>query len=343
MRQQETLRALKSLGIPEDHVTFLGYPNQYLNQMWSTEHWLPDNPVRSVRTDSTSSPYNNSLTPNAVFCGESMLGDVRKVLLRVKPDVVVTIHPNDIHIDHWPTGAVVRFTLMEFAHNARLYTYLIHRDLWPVPRSYRPRLALDHPQALEPPQTLKKHQAIAMYKTQGGNIDPLLRAFARRNDLFALVPVGVWPGRISLGQSLIIRDSVADRIANREHPYADIQLVHVRLVGGRLAFQVTLRDSTKPGVTYHLSLHSGGVGSQDRTIAYYHWSGPDAFGSAIRSGRLEDIDNSTLAGAVTANVASIELPSPLEDGTRFIMVKSWTTMASKVIDETAETAFAVTP
>jgi hypothetical protein len=67
MRQRETIAAMKSLGLPAKNITFLGYPNEYLNQMWLPAHWLPNAPVRSRRTRSTRSPYSNSLTRGAVY------------------------------------------------------------------------------------------------------------------------------------------------------------------------------------------------------------------------------------------------------------------------------------
>ena len=155
MRQRETLNAMKLLGLSDQSVTFLGYPNEYLNQMWQPAHWQPTHPVRSIRTRSTTSPYVNSLTPHAVYCGQSMVDDVKTMLLREQPNTIITIQPNDIHVDHWPTYAAVRFALQElaaanvpFALNCRVYTYLIHRDQWPAPRGYWPALNLEPPASL---------------------------------------------------------------------------------------------------------------------------------------------------------------------------------------------------
>ena len=49
IRQNETLMGVGALGLPSSTVTFLGYPNRYLTNMWSPDNWLPENPIKSAK------------------------------------------------------------------------------------------------------------------------------------------------------------------------------------------------------------------------------------------------------------------------------------------------------
>ena len=210
-RQRETLAALHSLGLADDRVIFLGYPNQYLDQMWSPAHWRATDAVTSVRLKANASPYANAYTPHTPFCGAAVLRDVETILQAEQPDVVITLHPNDDHPDHWPTGTLVEFALDEmrrqrspFTVRCRVYMYLIHRAAWPSPRKYRPLLPLEPPARLvnggtawyalplTVGETLNKMNAIKLYHSQGGAIDPLLGSFARANELYGVEPLRLW-------------------------------------------------------------------------------------------------------------------------------------------------------
>jgi len=363
-RQQETLSAMRILGVPQDHVTFLGYPNQYLNQMWSPMHWLPANPVQSRRTRATRSPYNNSMTPGAVYCGQSMLNDVKTVLQREQPDIVITIHPNDIHVDHWPTYAVVGFALNElaqegapFARRAQMYTYLIHRPAWPVPRKDLPYAHLDPPQPLVDlkqtywmalpltmSETMIKRSALRQYHTQGGAIDPLLLSFIRSNELYGGVTEYTWPDSPDVPSHVIIRDQVGDSIPVINHPQADIASVTLTREGGQMHAAIYRRKPGATGTKFHLSMHAGGASPSDRLVVQYDWTLGQAEGVIVRGKQLAKLDKQHLAVQNDGKASIITAPWPLTDGRqRFFMVRAWTSDADdrRLIDQTATETFAI--
>src|SRR5512137_1590244 len=73
IRQQESLDALSTLGLPHDHVTFLGYPDRGTPALWN-DYWQRDTPFQSPFTASTRSPYPLTYNPSAAYAGESLLG-----------------------------------------------------------------------------------------------------------------------------------------------------------------------------------------------------------------------------------------------------------------------------
>lgn len=362
LRQQETLKALKFLGVPSEHVTFLGYPNQYLDQMWLPEHWLPRDPVRSVRTHATRSPYRNSMNPYAVYCGQSVLDDVRSMLLRYKPDVVITLHPNDIHVDHWPTYAFVRFALEEleasgrtFARNCRVYSYLIHRDDWPAPKGYHPKRILYPPADLVEigqtdwmdlpltfAQTVRKHEATRLYRTQLGSADPLLLAFARKNELYGVFPVEIWRISANAPLSPVVVDPPADLIGAVENPHADIEIVSLGRRGNHLICSIATRGKAVRNTIYHMSLRCGGGSPSERTIVHYQWGGGKPSGFLLRGNRLIAIEPGDLETRLSGNTAVISVPWPFPGGGRtFYMLHTWTARGLRPLDKTAVATFRV--
>lgn len=362
MRQKETLAALSLLGVKPDAVTFLGYPNQYLNQMWLPEHWLPSDPVTSRRTRSSKSPYNNSLTPGAVYCGQSMLQDVEAVLTRFRPDVVITLHPNDIHVDHWPTYTVVEFALRElaerseeFARKCRVYTYLIHRNQWPAPRRYRPKQQLLPPEGLirnkatdwltlplSKTEETNKGRAVGMYRTQGGKIDPLLRSFIRTNDLFGAVPVHEWPSGPDVPSTVVIHDSLGDTYAAVADPHVDINTVSLKLQNGMMSAEIKTCWSVDPSTTYHLSIHASGPAHEDRIIAEYSWQGTQITGWLVEGGSLRKISSSAMKADYGGDTATLHAAWPLAGGKdSFFMVRAWANRGRRLVDQTAAETFVI--
>jgi LmbE family N-acetylglucosaminyl deacetylase len=353
---------MKSLGVPAKNITFLGYPNEYLNQMWLPAHWLPNSPVRSRRTRSTHSPYANSLTRGAVYCGESALKDVETVLLAEKPDVVITLDTNDVHVDHWPTGTFTSFALSElgargeeFARNCAVYTYLIHRDHWPVPRRYRPLSRLLPPAVLVESRqtkwfalplsildTMHKHTATSLYRSQGGSIDLLLLSFSRSNEPFGQLPQKSWPMDADVNMKVVSLEPVADLDASARNPGGDIDKVWISKKGGRMRLILDTRKSPGKNIVFHAAVHAGGASPSDRSIAEYFWQGRRASGTTLQNGRLRRLPASALRSDADGDKITLEAPWPAGDKAEFFLVRVWSTKGRQMVDQTATVEFDVT-
>lgn len=57
LRQQESLGALRELGLRADAASFLGYPDRGLMPLW-LRNWAPDQRFRSRYTRASASPYD---------------------------------------------------------------------------------------------------------------------------------------------------------------------------------------------------------------------------------------------------------------------------------------------
>ncbi len=296
-RQEETLHALTHLGIDDDEVTFLGYPDRGLAALWNT-HWWADRPYTSPRTGAKSSPYPNSRTPSAPYCGMALAEDLEELLRWAAPATVYLPHPNDLHYDHWASHSFVMLVLEGLRRRGelspKLWTYVVHRGRWPLPRGKFLNAPLPPPPAmagldtiwgalsLSPEERERKFHAIMRHKSQLRYMRRYLVSFARSNELFGQVP------RLGLRASLNIPDS-ADRWVpdegNLQSPdeepmvgytdprrrsllrdlkrYNDIRALHFHnTAAGCLVIEVELFDRLRPAnhVLIHLRPFAGGAG-----------------------------------------------------------------------------------
>jgi LmbE family N-acetylglucosaminyl deacetylase len=201
-RQNESRAAMRVLGVPSDHITFLGYPDRGLMPMWTT-NWSAQMPFRSYYTLSDHSPYDDAPTPHAPYAGETLLNDIETQMKANKPTDVFVTHPSDDHPDHSAAGVFVETALADlkaqglpWAQTCRLHFYLVHRGDWPVPQGLHENAALPPPAQMadldthweELPLSHRdveaKYAAIKRYPSQTEVSGRFLFSFARVNELF---------------------------------------------------------------------------------------------------------------------------------------------------------------
>lgn len=219
-RQRETLRALDELGLEADQVIFLGYPDRGLARLWN-RYWTSEQPYTSPQTGARRSPYDNSLTPNALYCGSSVVRDLQDLIRTRRPRTIYLPHPNDFHPDHWSTEAFCQYALESLRHeresdefdDVRLLTYVVHRGRWPMPRGRLFSAELQPPRSLTGLDTdwlripllddevRTKHRAILKHRTQVRYMRLYMESFARANELLGEVP------RLQLSRRVDVADS----------------------------------------------------------------------------------------------------------------------------------------
>lgn len=205
-RQQESLRALSSLGLQSSHVHFLGFPNNGLVALWRPEHWRYSDLYRSPYTHATFSPYSHTLTPQAPYCGQQLLSDLVALLQQWRPTQIFVTHPRDIHPDHWATDCFLRYALATAAIRdggwpaaTQVWGYLVHWPRFPAPMRVGVNLDLLPPPelnraraqwyrlSLTREQASRKLAAIRKHTSQEPRFDRLLLRFARQDEIFELL------------------------------------------------------------------------------------------------------------------------------------------------------------
>ncbi|HWR07626.1 PIG-L family deacetylase [Sporomusa sp.] len=208
-RQAETYHALLCLGLLENQLEFLGYPDRGLRALWA-DNWDSSQPYRSRYTYSDHSPYTNSYQQNAPYAGEAVLDNLGQVIRDFKPTLILSPHPADEHQDHSATWAFVAAAFVRFIDSGispkpALYTYLVHRGDFPIPHGYRTEEVLLPPRPLQSAYNqwktyvidagteYIKEQSVKAYVSQlrVPIMSSLLNSFIRKNELFeeVLIPV----------------------------------------------------------------------------------------------------------------------------------------------------------
>lgn len=129
-RIEEAMAGTRALGLDSTRLSFLGYPDADLAQLWQ-QHW--QTPCRSSHTGAVADPYGSS---GRKYTGHRLLNTLVSVLKTVKPDRLFTPHPLDAHADHWSTAMFVAIAREVWRQSVdrplpAVYCYLVHRPPYP--------------------------------------------------------------------------------------------------------------------------------------------------------------------------------------------------------------------
>jgi len=270
LRQKESLAALQQLKCSREDVVFLGYPDRGLMAMWR-EAWEPDHLYRSPFTRADHSPYHNSYTSRAPYCGRSVVDDIQKLIVSLKPSYLVVPHPRDAHGDHVATFCFAIYAWQElrrqgYRHEMKILAYLVHRGTWPYPRGLHPGRTLAPPLSfyrlnenwlsLYPQNNAitAKYRALQQYKSQMSLQSRFLLSFVRKNELFCLYTpqrisglVGPEHKSILIGgntadwsekQALSFPEPVKDTITRNVEQGADVRTISVHADMGYIYLQL---------------------------------------------------------------------------------------------------------
>lgn len=200
VRREEAVKAMKLLGLDKKDLVFLGYPDFGTFAIFSRFWQQSGKPYKSLLTRISSVPYKKNMSFGASYVGESILSDLKNVLLNYRPNKIFVTSSFDVNGDHKSLYLFLQVALSDLKGNIpepRVYLYLVHCVGWPLPRHYHPKLSLSPPEKflnsqinwmkfeLTPEQLEKKHQAILCYKSQTRISAFYLLAFARKNELFS--------------------------------------------------------------------------------------------------------------------------------------------------------------
>jgi LmbE family N-acetylglucosaminyl deacetylase len=200
VRHDEAVAADISLGLTQDNLTFLGYPDAGTLRIFMS-HWLAEAPYRSILTKAEAVPYANAYRTGAPYKGEEILTDLENVIRDFHPTKIFVSHPGDEHPDHQAFYLFARVALWELNLNPEpeIIPYLVHSTRWPVPHGYYPEYPLSPPSAafnsvswtmlpLGQTEVTNNFAAIQLHRTQyRGNRD-YLESFIRTNELFGDFP-----------------------------------------------------------------------------------------------------------------------------------------------------------
>jgi len=201
VRESEARKAMKLLGLNDEDLTFLGYPDFGTFEMFR-DYWGQKKPFKSLLTRVTKIPYKENHSYGTDYYPENILNDVKKVIAKYQPNKIFVSHPSDVNYDHKTLYLFLEVALADLdgSYRPKVYPYLIHWKSWPNPRHYHPELTLLPPNNLRnsqmkwlsleltPEEVENKYKATLCYKSQTQSSAFYLLSFARRNELFGIFP-----------------------------------------------------------------------------------------------------------------------------------------------------------
>ncbi len=300
LRQEEARRALNALGVPQDGIDFLGYPDQGLMTLWNS-NWSPTRPYTSGYTRCNRSPYAITFDPKADYCGQDVVADIQAALRAFHPTLVTVTHPAEDHPDHAAAAAFVARALQEaqadpqdaaWATGIQLRYYLIHRGDWPLPQGKHLSAPLTPPAEmahldthwttlpLTSAETEQKARSIALYASQTALMPRFLFSFARRTELLgeiAPTPLATVPDHTmrvdadtrdweALPPCLL--DPVRDNVLRDLQGGGDIRALYACRDSQALYLRLDTRQTLSSRILYQLTLRPFGAQGATPTAAY---------------------------------------------------------------------------
>jgi LmbE family N-acetylglucosaminyl deacetylase len=221
LRRAEALVALEHYRILPLSVTFLGFPDGGLTEIWRRGPHVPA--YESPYTREDRPPYPEAFDPNARYISRDLIRQIAHLVALADPDWIALPTPLDTHPDHCATFTFVLAALKSLAAEPggdskvpdRLLTYLVHSATWPpsaaVSGPFPEPVAIMPPArwyslTLTPDEVAAKLAALESHHTQAAVMDRLFRAFARPNELFGVIEksalAGLKPGSPPCGPEL---------------------------------------------------------------------------------------------------------------------------------------------
>ncbi|HMJ13629.1 MAG TPA: PIG-L family deacetylase, partial [Polyangiaceae bacterium] len=148
-RQSETVAAMAVLGLTEDQIDFLGYPDGYLARLGAA-------PLRNVKrlVNGRCEPHDTTygtrgrgqrdfhrmrFAAPGVYTEESLVHDLATILAEFRPRDVFVTHPADTHPDHATTYALLRRAIDRQPEAPRIHRAFVHAGgCWPISNEPEP-------------------------------------------------------------------------------------------------------------------------------------------------------------------------------------------------------------
>jgi LmbE family N-acetylglucosaminyl deacetylase len=300
-RQQESLAALAKLGLSPKNVLFLGYPDQGLERLW-LDFWTPEQLYTSPYTRADRVPYSKAFDPHAPYCGSKLLQIVEQVMCDFRPNLIAVTDPQEDHLDHRAASYFVSLALEElscqqstanWAGRALLVHYLVHRGDWPQPQGIGLTFPLIPPRGmlhigtlwmslpLTEVQERRKLEGIEAYRSQTMMMARFLTSFARRTELFGVLPTEALPQLAghpqltSAGNEArwwqrtppVFLDAVGDNLLRTLEGGADLRSVCACRRGKTLCLDLEFCQPVSARYRYILQLRAFGEGGHSTASA----------------------------------------------------------------------------
>ena len=271
-RYQETKNALGSLGIGEQNISWLGFPDGGTNAMWNAS-WATSAAYTSPYSGFDKTAYSFSYHADQLYNAANAVEDLQQIINAYQPTMVVMPGVFDLHPDHntvYRMGTVA--VLNSTDPHAAIYYYIVHHGFWPTPQGLHEDTYLvppadvirlfPHWQSLDlsTQEVAGKKNALERYRSQMITIGDFILSYVRQNEIFYPYE----PHRVTLAApSLAAAPSTSTRVSLpifgtnpfvSFYPGSRIDQAYVDFSPETVTFHLDLADETDYRMNYEWSL-----------------------------------------------------------------------------------------
>jgi len=199
LRHNETLSAIRLMGLDPQDVIFMGYPDMGGGRIWTSS-----TPQKSPYTHTDKVPYDFAYNPGSSYSRSACLDDFTAIVRDFDPTIVVTPRPTDTLADHWALSLFVSQSLADLysqlsnfkAHLGYLIHWEKHQPNWPEKSTDwerpagHPRPVIAIPLAEVGMSIEDKRKIIDQYFSQVLFTGEYLQNFAKKTEVFWLESLG---------------------------------------------------------------------------------------------------------------------------------------------------------
>ncbi len=171
VRMDEARASLGHLGVPESNIQFLGLPDGGMEQIWKN-YPTSERPYLSVLLASEHAPYKDVAIPNLAYSRDAVLAATRSFIERYQPEMIVTGHPDERHVDHRTNAWFVVKAMQQLVKEGKLSgdTQLVVDAVYgPGPQKHAPFHYEKFPFYMSGEAATLGQEALWYYQTQDGN------------------------------------------------------------------------------------------------------------------------------------------------------------------------------
>ena len=196
-RIDEAQAAARALGVADDQLYFLGYPDRGVLALL-LDHY--QSPYRSKYTGADAVPWEQALNPGSPYDGANLERDFAQVVGRVRRTLVLAPSPYDAHPDHRASGILALRVFGARGELDRVSYWIVHGGRgWPRPRGLHPDLPQTPPPrgralpwmqfAADDDAREAKRAALRRHETQLKVMGRKMMSYVRATELYSPLPV----------------------------------------------------------------------------------------------------------------------------------------------------------
>ena len=265
VRADEARRALRILSC--NAVSFLGIPETAIGRMWFEPSWDGYLSSKNALKTHYSFPLSEDLKPIPLY-PDSIINELKRLLIEFNPTSVFIPHRHDDHIAHWVTNVLSLAALIELIQEGKLsydvgvYEYLVHFGRYPTPQGTFKRLPLLPPRMLYeeakdrwllldlPADVIAlKAKAIAAYESQRSLMRRFMNSFIRSTEVFERADITERKERI-----VWIPDRKHEPVMPAVCPSADITSVTLKRDSNLFVVRIRTRSKPSEHFSYRLCM-----------------------------------------------------------------------------------------